>query len=134
MFICLVGRDGDGPGGPSLNLPLSGKTAKYVFFFIGDGMGIPQRTSTEMYLDAKDGKAPRHQQADHEHLPRPRRHDHLCRQFHHPDSADTATAMACGVKTNSGMLGVTPDGKAVTNVRNGQGKRHEGRHHLHRFH
>ena len=27
-----------------------GKPAKYVFFFIGDGMGIPQRTAAEQYV------------------------------------------------------------------------------------
>ena len=32
------------------------KTAKYVFFFIGDGMGVNQVNGTEMYLAEKDGR------------------------------------------------------------------------------
>ena len=27
-----------------------GKPAKYVFLFIGDGMGLPQKTTAEQYL------------------------------------------------------------------------------------
>jgi alkaline phosphatase len=31
-------------------------SAKYVFFFIGDGMGMPQINAAEHYLAAKQGK------------------------------------------------------------------------------
>lgn len=33
-----------------------GKKAKYVFYFIGDGMGVNQVNGTEMYLAQKEGK------------------------------------------------------------------------------
>jgi alkaline phosphatase len=29
-----------------------GYPAKYTFFFIGDGMGMPQRTAAEMYMSS----------------------------------------------------------------------------------
>ena len=32
------------------------KTDKYVFFFIGDGMGVNQVNGTEMYLAEKEGR------------------------------------------------------------------------------
>lgn len=32
------------------------KTAKYVFYFIGDGMGVNQVNGTEMYFAQKEGK------------------------------------------------------------------------------
>lgn len=103
------------PAGLQAKTTASG-TAKYVILLIGDGMGQPQRTSTEMYLAAKEGKAPgtvkmaMSQMSAHGIMT-----THAANSII-PDSADTATAMACGVKTNSGMVGVTPDGKSVTNV------------------
>ena len=33
-----------------------GKKAKYVFYFIGDGMGVNQVNGTEMYLAEKEGR------------------------------------------------------------------------------
>ncbi|MDR0988465.1 MAG: alkaline phosphatase [Prevotellaceae bacterium] len=35
---------------------LSAQQAKYVFYFIGDGMGVNQVNGTEMYLAAKEGR------------------------------------------------------------------------------
>ena len=40
----------------SLIALLSAAQAKYVFFFIGDGMGPHQVLATEMYLAELDGK------------------------------------------------------------------------------
>ena len=35
---------------------LSAQQAKYVFFFIGDGMGVNQVNGAEMYLGEQEGK------------------------------------------------------------------------------
>ncbi|QLA18178.1 alkaline phosphatase [Desulfolutivibrio sulfoxidireducens] len=92
------------------------KQAKYVFFIIGDGMAQPQRTSTEMFLAAREGKPHGTVKLSMSKLPAQGMMTTHAANSIIPDSADTATAMACGVKTNSGMLGVTPDNKAVKNV------------------
>ena len=38
------------------NLPKPEKKAKYIFLFIGDGMGFTQVAATESYLSYKEGK------------------------------------------------------------------------------
>ena len=82
--------------------------AKYVFFFIGDGMGPNQVLTAEMYqaaLKGENGRVP------------------LCMsQFPYSgqaatfsasdgitDSAAAGTCLASGKKTNNGMIGQTPD-------------------------
>ncbi len=93
-----------------------GKGPKYVFYFIGDGMGPSHVLGTELFLGEKEGKIGR---------PAP-----LCfTQFPHSafvttfsasngvtDSAASGTALATGHKTNNGCLGVTPDGSPVYSV------------------
>ena len=93
-----------------------GKGPKYIFYFIGDGMGPSHVLGTELFLGEKDGKIGR---------PTP-----LCfTQFPHSafvttfsasngvtDSAAAGTALATGHKTNNGHLGVTPDGTPVYSV------------------
>ena len=88
--------------------------AKYVFFFIGDGMGVNQVQGTEMYLGEMQGKigiSPL-----------------LFTQFPYmtvattfssssgiTDSAASGTALATGVKTQNGTLGLKPDLKTPVN-------------------
>jgi len=81
-----------------------GAPAKYIFFFIGDGMGIPQRTAAEQYVGRRltiDG-FPAHGITT----------THAADRFI-TGSAASATALACGQKTNIGMIGMTPDGRNV---------------------
>ena len=83
--------------------------AKYVFFFIGDGMGPNQVLASEMYLAELSGEIGRRQL--------------LMTQFPYSgqvatfslsngitDSAAAGTSLASGKKTNNGMIGQTPDG------------------------
>lgn len=80
---------------------------KYIFLFIGDGMGKNQRQAAESALNRKlainhltvsgtttthnvDGKV--------------------------TDSAAAGTAIACGVKTKNGMLGLAPDGQVLESI------------------
>ena len=89
--------------------------AKYVFYFIGDGMGPNQVLNAEMYQAAIQGTNGR--------IP-------LCMtQFPYSgqvatfsasdgitDSAAAGTCLASGKKTNNGMIGMTPDGEPAISV------------------
>ncbi len=94
----------------------AGGRAKYVFFFIGDGMGVNQVNGTETYLAALEGRIG----------VKP-----LCfTQFPHSafvttysgtngvtDSAAAGTALATGRKSKNGTLGLLADRKTpVTSV------------------
>jgi alkaline phosphatase len=81
--------------------------AKYVFLFIGDGLGLPQRMAAAQYAQ------------------KPLVMDTLPAQgittTHAADrfitgSAASSTALAAGTKTNIGMIGMTPDQRHVRSV------------------
>lgn len=101
-------------------------TAKYVFLFIGDGTGIPQRNAAELYLASTKG------------LNRPEEAKLVMNTFPAqgvnttydlssviPDSASTATALTTGNKTKSGTICMDFDGKVayetITEVAKKQG-------------
>lgn len=101
-IFCLTGCQND-------------KKAKYIFLFIGDGMGASHVAVTESYLSYKEGKL------GGEHL-------HMT-QFPYYGMATThsanknvtcssaaGTAIACGVKTNNGTLGVDKDSVSVESI------------------
>ncbi len=87
--------------------------AKYIFYFIGDGMGIGHVATAEAYnREYLDSDAPL-----------------LMLQFPYggqvwtysaddriTDSAAAGTALATGHKTNNGMIGMTADSVAVTSI------------------
>ena len=87
--------------------------ARYIFYFIGDGMGIAHVTSSQLY---------------NKHV---LKNDNPLLMTTFPvvsmatthsassdvtDSAAAGTALATGHKTINGMLGVTPDSAAVTSI------------------
>ena len=90
------------------NVTRAEEKAKYIFLFIGDGMGNSHVAATESYLSYKAGKLGGEQ---------------LCfTQFPYLGLATTysananvtcssaaGTAIACGAKTNNGMVGVDQD-------------------------
>ena len=89
--------------------------AKYVFYFIGDGMGVNQVNGTEMYLAEKNGKI------GAESL--------LFTQFpvagvattfsgtnSVTDSSAAGTALSTGVKTYNGAIGLDKDKKQLVTV------------------
>ena len=98
-----------------LTLSMQAQQAKYVFYFIGDGMGVNQVQGTEMYLSELKGEigiTPL-----------------LFTQFPYAttattfsatngvtDSAAAGTALATGKKTKNGALGVTKDAERVESV------------------
>ena len=98
-----------------LAISVSAQQAKYVFYFIGDGLGVNQVLGTEMYLSELKGEigvTPL-----------------LFTQFPYAttattfsatngvtDSAAAGTALATGKKTKNGALGVTKDSERVNSV------------------
>ncbi len=96
-----------------VGIAASAHAPKYVFYFIGDGMGMGHIQGAQNYNRIVLGNS--------EPL--------LMMQFpiasmamtysassHVTDSAAAGTALSTGHKTNNGMLGVTPDTVAVTSV------------------
>lgn len=82
--------------------------AKYVFLFIGDGMGVNQIYATEMYVDAKPGeiKVDRLLMTD---FPVSSNMSTYSANTFVTGSASAGTAMSTGFKTNNGILGKSPD-------------------------
>jgi alkaline phosphatase len=91
---------------PSLH---HGKSAKYVFFFIGDGMGQPQRTAAEMFMASKMGLKPGEYAMNMSRFPAQGVTTTHANNRFITGSAASATALACGVKTNINYIGVDPN-------------------------
>lgn len=87
---------------------LNAQQAKYVFYFIGDGMGLNQVNTTEMFLAELEGRIgikpllfPSFPVASHAN-------SHSASSSV-TDSAAAGTALASGVKTYNGAMGVDVD-------------------------
>jgi len=87
--------------------PYKGNPAKYVFLFIGDGMGIPQRTAAEKFT----GKRLLMDTFPAQGITTTYAADRFI-----TGSAASATALACGQKTNIGMIGMAPDQRHVRSI------------------
>jgi alkaline phosphatase len=86
---------------------------KYVFLFIGDGMGMPQRAATEMYTSG-DPNTPNLLLMDQfpvQGITTTYANDRFI-----TGSAASATAMATGVKTNINYIGMDPELNSVQTV------------------
>ena len=92
-------------------LTVCGKEAKYVILLIGDGMSTPQR----MIADEFSRKAG-HGDLAINTLPVHATTRTCSANSLVTDSAASATAIACGVKTDNGMLGVDPRGARLESV------------------
>jgi alkaline phosphatase len=83
---------------------------KNVVVMIGDGMGLAVTDFSRIVLVGKDGKL------SFEKFPSVA----LVRTYSYnslvTDSAAAATALSCGIKTNNGYLGLSPEGKEVTHI------------------
>ncbi len=84
-----------------------GAPAKYVFLFIGDGMGIPQRMAVEKFT----GK-----QLLMSTLPAQGMTTTYAADRFITGSAAAGTSIASGIKTNIGMLGMGPRQKDVKSI------------------
>ncbi len=80
---------------------------KYVFMFIGDGMGSPQVTATQYYLGAienPDSAVPVPAELSFTEWKNVGLMTTYDATSFNPDSASTASAMASGIKTMSGVI------------------------------
>lgn len=81
--------------------------AKYVFLFIGDGMGFPQRAATAAFLEKK---------LEIDKLPAQGITTTFANDRFITGSAASATALATGHKTNINYIGVDPEFKILKNI------------------
>ena len=91
------------------------QTPKYVFFFIGDGMGANSVQLTEMYLASVQGKLGI-EPLCFASFPVATMATHYSVNSNVTDSAASGTALATGVKTKNSRLGVDPDGNPLRNM------------------
>ena len=94
----------------------AGKAPKYVFYFIGDGMGPSHVLGTELYLGEMQGVIGRPQQLCFTQFPSTAFVTTFSASNGVTDSSASGTALATGNKTTNGHLGVTPDGTPVYSV------------------
>lgn len=88
------------------------ETAKYVFIFIGDGMGVAQRNAAELYLANQKGVSrPEDAKLVMNTFPAQGMNTTYDLSSVIPDSASTATAISTGNKTKAGVIGMDADGK-----------------------
>lgn len=89
--------------------------AKYVFMFIGDGMGPHQVLSTEMYLAELEGKIGR-KPLLMTTFPYSGQAATFSASSGITDSAASGTCLATGQKTNNGVIGLAHDSTPVYSV------------------
>ncbi len=92
------------------------RTPKYVFYFIGDGMGPSHILGTELYLGEQAGVIGRPNKLNLTQMPYTAFVTTYSASNGVTDSAASGTALATGNKTNNKALGVTPDGNAVFSI------------------
>jgi len=89
---------------------------KYVFYFIGDGMGANQVLGAEMYRSAIQGAPLGRVQTLMTTFPYSGHASSYSKSNGITDSAAAGTALATGSKTTNGMLGVAPDSTELTTI------------------
>ena len=87
---------------------------KYIFYLIGDGMGMAQRQTAERYLQYISGSPDAKLVMDQ--LDTSAFYTTYSLNAEITDSAAAGTALACGVKTNNGCIAETPDGEQLTTI------------------
>ena len=80
------------------------RSAKYVFCFIGDGMGLPQINAAEIYLASTSGSEIGVKKLSFSEFPAQGLTTTYSSDSFITDSAAAATAIATGYKTNSGVI------------------------------
>lgn len=87
---------------------------KYVFYFIGDGMGSEQKQITEYYLQHQAGNDS--ERLTFSNFPVVGLNSTHSQNNLVTDSAAAATSLATGFKTDSGMIAQQPDGTNLETV------------------
>jgi alkaline phosphatase len=91
------------------------KTPKYVFLFIGDGMGLAQVAATEAYLSAKEGTIGS-KNLPFSNFPVIGLATTFSANKYVTCSSAAGTALSTGNKTNNNMLGVAPNDEKLTSI------------------
>lgn len=89
---------------------------KYVFYFIGDGMGSNQVLGAEMYRSALQGEPLGRVQTVMTTFPYSGSASSHSKSNGITDSAAAGTCLATGSKTKNGMLGLGPDSARLTTI------------------
>ena len=99
-------------GRPLVASEPKGTKAKYLFLFIGDGMAVAQRNAAELYLAREKGVCrPEEARLVMNTFPAQGMNTTYDLTSVIPDSASTATAISCGHKTRSGVIGEDAEAK-----------------------
>ena len=99
----------------ALLIGINAGEAKYVFYFIGDGMGQNQVLATEMYLAELQGRIGV-QPLCFTQFPVTGQSITFSASNGITDSSAAGTALASGEKTKNGTLGLRPDGQPVYTI------------------
>ncbi len=91
-----------------VNIALAGKAPKYVFYFIGDGMGLNNICLAESYLAEREGKI-QNNFLSFTQFPYLGVATTYCSTRYITDSAAAGTALASGTKTSVGTIGMDTD-------------------------
>lgn len=94
--------------------PSQSNRPKYVFMFIGDGLGSSQRQIAEYYL--KEVTNNPHKKLTMTQMPALGINTTHSMNSLVTDSAAAGTALATGFKTNSGTISQLPDGRKLTTI------------------
>lgn len=90
--------------------------AKYVFYFIGDGMGSNQVLGAEMYRSALEGQPLGRVQTLMTTFPYSGHASSYSKSNGITDSSAAGTCLATGSKTKNGMLGLDQDSARLTTI------------------
>ncbi len=85
------------------------QTPKYIFLLIGDGMSYAQINAAQVYLGNNTSGEVETESLNFTQFPVVGSVTTYDSTSFCPDSASTATALSCGVKTHSGVLGLSVD-------------------------
>lgn len=96
-------------GKPAHTKEVSNKTPKYVFLFIGDGMSFAQVNAAQIYKGSMSQEEPAISELNFAQFPVTGMATTYDDTSFCPDSASTGTALSCGIKTQSGVLGLAAD-------------------------
>lgn len=107
LSVTVIGCEG--------NTGKENEKAKYIFLFIGDGMGNSHVAAAESYLSYKAGKLGG-EELTFTKFPYLGLATTYSANNNITCSSAAGTAIACGVKTNNGMLGVDPEGNHVESM------------------
>lgn len=102
------------PAAPAV--PEPAVAPKYVFLFIGDGMSFAQINAAQYFSGSDKPGDIRPGRLNFTQFPVSGIVNTYNETLVIPDSASAGTAIACGVRTKTGMLGMTADGKSAPSI------------------